>query len=186
MYDPSLSFPHLRINQILLLPILALLLVLFTIVPRILALPRVVLVQHLLRDPVQQLLGVDPEQLPRLIERLVDASLLVRALGHERLLELLEELERQLVFVGQRFLSDDGLHGCCVTADGVFGVQLVGHIRVIATGAALADGGLHETGQGGEDVDWWVDTLVVKLTVDEDLALGNVTSKIGDGVGDIW
>jgi hypothetical protein len=26
----------------------------------------------------------------------------------------------------------------------------------------------------------------VELTVDEDLALGNVTSQIGNGVGDIW
>ena len=50
---------------------------------------------------------------------------------------------------------------------------------------ALADGGLHETGERGQDVDGRVDTLVVELTVDKDLALGNVASQIGDGVGDI-
>lgn len=39
---------------------------------------------------------------------------------------------------------------------------------------AFADGGFHETGEGGEDVDGWVDAFVVELTVDEDLAFGNV------------
>jgi vacuolar-type H+-ATPase subunit B/Vma2 len=30
-------------------------------------------------------------------------------------------------------------------ANGVLGVQLVGHISVVLAGAALADGGLHQT-----------------------------------------
>lgn len=44
---------------------------------------------------------------------------------------------------------------------------------------------LHETGERGEDVDGRVNLLVVKLTIDEDLALSNVASQIGDGMGDI-
>lgn len=50
---------------------------------------------------------------------------------------------------------------------------------------ALADGGLHETRERGEDVDGRVDALVVQLAVDEDLALGDVAGQIGDGVGDV-
>ena len=51
---------------------------------------------------------------------------------------------------------------------------------------AFADGGLHETGKGREDVDGWVDAFVVKLTVDEDLALGDVASQVGDGMCNIY
>ena len=151
-----------------------------------LALALVELVEHLLGDSVEQLLGVDPEQVPGLVEAVEDGALLVRALVDVRLLELLEELERQLVLIGQRLLADDGLHRCGVAADGVLGVQLVGHVAVVLAGVALADGRLHQTRERGEDVDWRVDTLVVELTVDEDLALGNVTSQIGNGVGDVY
>jgi hypothetical protein len=150
-----------------------------------LALALVELVEHLLGDSVEKLLGVDPEQVPGLVEAVEDGALLVCALVDVRLLELLEELKRKLVLVGQRLLTDDGLHRCGVATDGVLGVQLVGHVTVVLASVALADGGLHETRQRGEDVDWRVNTLVVKLTVDEDLALGNVTSQIGNGVGDV-
>lgn len=51
---------------------------------------------------------------------------------------------------------------------------------------AFADGGFHEAGEGGEDVDWGVYAFVVKLPVDEDLAFGDVACEIGDGVGDIF
>jgi hypothetical protein len=57
---------------------------------------------------------------------------------------------------------------------------------VILTGHALTNGGLHETRERRKDVDRRVDTLVVKLTVNEDLALGNVTGQIGDGVSNIY
>lgn len=56
---------------------------------------------------------------------------------------------------------------------------------MILTGHALTDGRLHETRERGKNVDRGVDTLVVELTVNEDLALGNVTSQIGDRVGDV-
>jgi hypothetical protein len=148
--------------------------------------PLVVLVQNLGWDTVEQLLWVDAEQRPCEVQRLVDGAGFVRALGDEGALELLEELKRQFVFGRQRFLSDDGLHGGGVTANGVLGVQLVGHVAVVFPCAALADGGLHETGERGEDVDGWVDTLVVELTVDEDLAFRNVTCQVGDGMCDVW
>jgi len=57
---------------------------------------------------------------------------------------------------------------------------------VVFAGVALADGGLHETGEGGEDVDGWVDTTVVKRAVDEDLTFGNVSSQVRDRMCDIW
>ena len=50
---------------------------------------------------------------------------------------------------------------------------------------ALADGRFHKTGEGGEDVDRWVDTFIMELTVDEDLAFCDVASKIGNRMGDI-
>lgn len=103
----------------------------------------------------------------------------------ERALKLVQELERKLVLVGQGLLTDDSLHGSGITTDGVLGVKLVRDIGVIATGELLANSRLHETRKRWKDVDWWVDTLVVQLTVNEDLTLGNVTSKIGNRVSDI-
>jgi len=57
---------------------------------------------------------------------------------------------------------------------------------VILPGEFLSDGGLHKSGERGKNVDRRVDLSVVKLSVDEDLSLCDVTGKIGDGVGDIW
>ena len=57
---------------------------------------------------------------------------------------------------------------------------------MVFTGVAFADGGFHKTREGGEDVDWGVDAFVVELTVNEDLAFGDVAGEIGDGVGDVY
>ena len=61
---------------------------------------------------------------------------------------------------------------------------------MILTGELLAiiidtNGGLHKTGEGRKYVDWWVDLPVVKLAINKDLALSNVTSQIWDGMSDI-
>ena len=56
---------------------------------------------------------------------------------------------------------------------------------MILPGEFLSDGGLHESGEGRENVDGRVDLSVVKLSIDEDLTLRDVSGKIGDGVGDI-
>lgn len=72
-----------------------------------------------------------------------------------------------------------------ITTNGVLGVQLVGHIGVVLTSAALADSRLHQTGQRRQHVDGRVDTLVGELTVNEDLTLSNVTGQVRDGVSDI-
>jgi hypothetical protein len=50
----------------------------------------------------------------------------------------------------------------------------------------LTNGTLHQTRQGWQDIDWWINLPVVQLTVDEDLALGDVTSQVRDGVRDIY
>jgi len=63
---------------------------------------------------------------------------------------------------------------------------LVGYITVVFAGVALANGGLHETGEGRKDVDRWVDTTVVEGTVDEDLTFRNVASKIRNRVRNVY
>lgn len=57
---------------------------------------------------------------------------------------------------------------------------------MVFPGVALADGGFHEAGEGWEDVDRGVYAFVVKLTVNEDLAFGDVAGQVGDGVGDVY
>lgn len=51
--------------------------------------------------------------------------------------------------------------------------------------SVLLDGLLHETGEGGQDVDGRVNLLVVQLPVDEDLSFRDVASQIRDGMGDV-
>lgn len=50
---------------------------------------------------------------------------------------------------------------------------------------ALADGGLHQTGQRRQHVDGRVDLAIVQLSVDVDLSLGDVASQIGNRVSDV-
>ena len=45
---------------------------------------------------------------------------------------------------------------------------------MVFAGVAFADGGFHQAGEGGEDVDGRVDALVVELPVNEYLAFGDV------------
>ena len=44
---------------------------------------------------------------------------------------------------------------------------------------------LHETRKGRKYVNWRIDLFVVKLTINEDLSFSNVTSQIGNRMGDI-
>ncbi len=194
---PWPSIPHRnpsRINQILLLPIRLHLLPLLRVIPRILIAspslplptPLVKLIQDLLRNPIQQLLRINPQQIPRQIDGLINRPRLVRRLRDKSALKLVQKLERELVFRAQSFLADDGFHAGGIAADGVFSVELVRDVAVVFAGVAFADGRFHEAGEGGEDVDRGVDTFVVKLAVDEDLAFGDVSCEVGDRVGDIY
>ena len=56
---------------------------------------------------------------------------------------------------------------------------------MVFAGMAFSDGGFHEAGEGGEDVDGWVDAFVIELAVDEDLAFGYVACEVGNGMGDV-
>lgn len=59
------------------------------------------------------------------------------------------------------------------------------HLSMILTGHAITDGRLHEPRQRRQDIDRRVDTAVVQLALDVDLALRDVASEIWDGVGDV-
>ena len=64
--------------------------------------------------------------------------------------------------------------------------ELVRDISVILPCQLLTDGTLHQPRQRGQNIDGWIDLSVVQLTVNKDLALGNVTSQIRNRVGDIY
>jgi len=98
-------------------------------------------------DPLQHLLGEDPEQLPADVKRLKDSTVLIVALCNEVLLELAKELEVEQVIWGESLLADHRLRGLDVLANGVAGVQLVGNVRVVLPGHALANGRLHQPRQ---------------------------------------
>ena len=51
--------------------------------------------------------------------------------------------------------------------------------------SVLFNGLLHQPGEGGEHVDGRVDLLVVKLPVNENLSLSDVTSQVRNGMSDV-
>ena len=57
---------------------------------------------------------------------------------------------------------------------------------MVLAGELLANGALHETRKRGQHVDRWVYLPVVQLTIDEDLALRDVSGEIGNRVRDVW
>ncbi len=48
-----------------------------------------------------------------------------------------------------------------VSANGVFGVELVRYVAMVFSRVAFANSGLHEPGQRWQDVDWRIDAFVV-------------------------
>lgn len=80
-------------------------------------------------------------------------------------------------------LSNDCLHGCSIFGSCVVSVELVGNWSVVLS--VLLNGLLHETGERGEDVDGWIDLLVVQLPIYEDLSLSDVACQVRNGVSDI-
>ena len=71
------------------------------------------LVQNTLGNTVEQLLGVDTEEVPGNVERFEDTPGFVCGLADEGTFELVEELEGELVLGGQSLLTNDCLHGGC-------------------------------------------------------------------------
>ena len=81
--------------------------------------------QHVGRDPLEHLLGEDPQQLPANIEGLENGTIFVAPLRDEILLELGQELQVEQIVSAQRLLSDHGLHGLHVLANSITSIQLV-------------------------------------------------------------
>ena len=146
---------------------------------------HVELVLDLLVDLGKLFLLEQLEERPGSVEGVEDGSVFVVTLVNEFLLVSVVELQVQLVLLGQGLLTDDGLHCLSVLTLGVQGVHLVGDVGVILSGHAITDGSLHESRQGGQDVDGRVDASLVHVSVNVDLTLSDVSSKIWDGVSDV-
>jgi len=155
----------------------------------------VVSAESFLGDLGERVLLEESEHTPSNVEGLEDISLLVLTLSQELAFESFQEQEVVLVIGVQGVFSNDSLHVEGILTLGVEVIKLVRNGRVIVTGESLDDisllvfldsnSRLHESGERGEHVDWWVDLSVVEISVNEDLSLGNVTSQIWDGMSDI-
>lgn len=147
--------------------------------------PLIVLGLGVIRDSRDLLLREQSEKLPSLVQGVEDGPVLVEGLLDELALEPVVKLQVVVVLLRQGVLTDDGLHGLSILALGVEGVHLGSDLWVIWSGHTLADSMLHETGQGWQDVDWWVDASPEHVSVDVDLALRDVAGQVGDGMSDV-
>jgi len=125
------------------------------------------------------------EELPGEVQGLDDGPVLVRPLPDEAVLELVGELEEEPVPLGEGLLPDDRHEAAEVVPLGIGRIALVRDLLVVLPRMGGADPQVHEPGEGGEDVDRWVDSLPVEFTGDDELTLGDVAREVGDGVGDI-
>mmetsp|Transcript_30746 Transcript_30746/g.82329 ORF Transcript_30746/g.82329 Transcript_30746/m.82329 type:complete len:468 (-) Transcript_30746:264-1667(-) len=150
-----------------------------------LSLAAVKLILDFGRDLLEHVLREDPQQCPCKVQGGEDVAVLVRTLRQELQFELVQELQIFVLVLAQGLFPDDGLHGFCVLALRVVGVQLIGHVAVVLASHPLADTRLHQPAKGRQHVDRRVDLPVVQGTVHEDLPLCNVPGQVRDGVRDV-
>jgi hypothetical protein len=72
------------------------------------------------------------------------------------------------------WIRREGVH-TGISADGIFGIQLIRYIAVIFSGPAFTNSRFHESRERGQYIYGWIDTLVVQLTINEDLTLSDIT-----------
>jgi hypothetical protein len=76
------------------------------------------------RLTVKKLPWIDAQQRPSEVKRFLDRSGFIWILRNELAFKLLQELQAQLILRRQSFLTDDCLHGCCISTNGVFGILI--------------------------------------------------------------
>lgn len=113
-FQPPSSPSRSSINQVRILPLTRSRIIPGILVGHLARRPRIEFIQHTLGNPVEQFLGVDAEEVPGDVQRLVNTPGLVGGLTDEGALEFVEEFERELILWGQSFFSDDCFHGGCL------------------------------------------------------------------------
>ena len=88
-----------------------------------------------------------------------------------------------MIFFGQGFLTDNGLHGGSILCSRVIGVKLIRNWGMIFS--IFLNSFLHQSGQRRKNVNWRINLLIMKLSINKDLAFSNVASKIWNWMGDI-
>jgi hypothetical protein len=63
--------------------------------------------------------------------------------------------------------------------------HLVGNIPVILSGQFLSDRTLHESREGWEDIDGWINLSIVQVPVNNDLPLRNVACQIWNRMSNV-
>mmetsp|Transcript_2828 Transcript_2828/g.6092 ORF Transcript_2828/g.6092 Transcript_2828/m.6092 type:complete len:274 (+) Transcript_2828:2106-2927(+) len=90
-----------------------------------------------------------------------------------------------MIFHRKGFFSNNGLHGHYILTHSIRGVKLVRNGTVVVSGHSFSDSGLHQTRQGGKNVDRRENSLGVQLTIQINLSFSNVSRKIRNRVSNI-
>ena len=69
-------------------------------------------------------------------------------------------------------LTNDGFHSCGILGSSIVSIELIGNWGMILS--IFFNSLLHQTGERRKDIDWWVDLLIMELTINEDLTFCDV------------
>ena len=131
----------------------------------------------------QAFLWINWKQFPCQVKWIIKSSWLVLSLWDELFLESFQELQVSMIFFSKSFLTNNGLHGSSIFSSSIVSIQLIRNWWMILS--IFFNSFFHQSGQWWQNVDWWIDLLVMQLSINKDLSFSNVTSKIWNWMGDI-
>ena len=125
------------------------------------------------------------EQLPGALQRLFNRAPLVAALSHKIRLEGIAEAEVPLIAIGQFLSTHDRGQRADIAHAGVARIELIGQVGMILTRPLATNRVFHDTRKRGQRIDRGIDPLLIQLTVEHDLPLGDVAGQIGNRMRNI-
>lgn len=102
-----------------------------------------------------------PQEVPTLVQALENSPHVIRSLGDEFSLEVLQKLQIKQVFCIQCLFSHHCLHRQGVLSHRIAEIELVRDLLMIFSRPSLSNGTLHQTTQTRKHVDWRINVFVV-------------------------
>src|SRR5579871_1144107 len=123
------------------------------------------------------------EHAPAEIEGLVYGTIFRQGLADEFFLEAASELQIHAVAAGEFILTDYCRQHPDASGIRVGAVKLVRQVRVVAARPSLSNAVTHQAGQRGQDIYRRIDSSAIEITLQDNLALGDVSGQVRNRMG---